>query len=105
MKKALVTLLASIAICCLGCRTANHFQTSSVPATITNDPRVVQRCQFVGDVATIGAWNRVSDPAASQQAVEDALRQRAGKIGANTVYVAQGSTSGAGYHCPPSSQR
>ena len=105
MKNALIALLASIVVCGLGCRTANNYQTSSVPAKITNDPQVVQRCQYVGDVATIGGWNRLSDPAAAQQVVEEALRQRAGKIGANTVYVAQGSTSGLGYHCPPSSQR
>jgi len=70
---------------------------------VTNNPDVVRDCKFLGNVKAMSGWGGDPDmKGVGMNNIEETLRDRAAKLGANAVYVISNSGSrgnGEAYLC------
>lgn len=101
MQRAFTLVFPSLLLALSGCATA---PTSAALAVRDADARMVESCQFLGDVAGTSGWGGLAADTGEQNAQTEA-REKAARLGATDIVwtnIAGGwapNTSGKAYRC------
>jgi hypothetical protein len=97
MRRTTILLVAAIFLG--GCVSASP---EAQNVRVTNNPEVVRQCQFLGNVKAMSGFAGPAGSGIAARNIEETLKERAHKLGANVVYiVANASSKGTGeaYKC------
>jgi hypothetical protein len=75
---------------------------------ITNNPEVVRGCEFLGNVKAMSGWGGSAGSGIAARNIEETLKERAHKLGANVLYVVGNAASkgtGEAYRCADPQQK
>lgn len=69
---------------------------------VTNNPDVVHGCKYLGNVKAMSGWGGPAGSGIAANNIEETLKERAHKLGANVLYIvgnAGSKGSGEAYLC------
>lgn len=69
---------------------------------VTNNAEVVKGCEFLGNVNAMSGWGGTSGSGIAAHNIEETMKERAFKLGADTVYIVGNAGSkgtGEAYRC------
>ena len=99
--KRTISVLGMLGFGLLGCVSASP---EAQNVRVTNNPEVVRGCEFLGNVKAMSGWVGSAGSGVAARNIEETLKERAHKLGANVVYVVNNASSkgtGEAYRCTP----